>query len=128
MNNDFLGVGLHFPLALDEFGQLQLARQEESIRQSIWMILSTSRGERMMRPDFGCAIHDLVFGVNSAATAGEVEGAVEDALIEWEPRIDVLSVNAFPDPQRPNYLLIEISYQVRLTNSRFNLVYPFYLG
>ncbi|MEZ4660546.1 MAG: GPW/gp25 family protein [Caldilineaceae bacterium] len=128
MNNDFLGVGLSFPLALDEAGQLQLARREESIRQSIWMILSTSRGERMMRPDFGCAIHDLVFGVNSAATAGEIAGAVEDALIEWEPRIDVLAVNAFPDPQRPNYLLIEISYQVRSTNSRFNLVYPFYLG
>ena len=128
MNNDFLGVGLNFPLALDETGQLQLAHQEESIRQSIWMILSTSRGERMMRPDFGCAIHDLVFGVNGTATAGAAAGAVEDALIEWEPRLDVLSVNAFPDPQRPNYLLLEISYQVRLTNSRFNLVYPFYLG
>jgi uncharacterized protein len=128
MNDDFLGVGLSFPLAVGTGGQIQLAGQEDSIRQAIWMILSTSHGERMMRPDFGCALHDLVFGVNSAATAGELAGAVEDALVEWEPRINVLSVDAFPDPGRPNYLLIEISYQVRSTNSRFNLVYPFYLG
>ena len=127
MNSDFLGIGWHFPLTLDDDGQVKMAPHEESIRQSIWMILSTSRGERMMRPDFGCAIHDLVFGVNSTATAGAVAGAVEDALLEWEPRIDVLAVNAFPAPERPNYLLIEISYQVRSTNSRFNLVYPFYL-
>lgn len=125
-NSDFLGVGCHFPLKPDD-GQIKMAHHEDSIRQSIWMILSTSRGERVMRPDFGCDIHDLVFGVNSAAAAGAVAGAVEDALIEWESRIDVLAVNAFPDPERPNYLLIEVSYQVRSTNSRYNLVYPFYL-
>lgn len=128
MSSDFLGAGISFPAALDTGGQLGLARHEESIRQSIWTILSTSQGERVMRPDFGCAIHDLVFGINDATTAGALAGAVEDALIEWEPRIEVVSVDAFPDPQRPNYLLIEISYQVRATNSRFNLVYPFYLG
>ncbi|ETX05488.1 MAG: baseplate protein [Candidatus Entotheonella gemina] len=126
MDNHFLGIGWHFPLALDDDGQVKMASHEESIRQSIRMILSTSPGERTMHPDFGCDIHDLVFDVNSAATAGAVASAVEDALIEWEPRIDVLAVNAFPDPERPNYLLIEVSYQVRSTNSRFNLVYPFY--
>lgn len=127
MNHDFLGVGLNFPVVLDDHHQIQMTGHEESIRQSIWMILSTSRGERIMRPDFGCAIHDMVFGVNNAGTAGEVAAAVEDALVEWEPRIDVLSVNAFPDPQQAHALLIEISYQIRSTNSRFNLVYPFYL-
>lgn len=127
MNHDFLGVGLNLPIALDDKNQIKMTGQEESIRQSIWMILSTSRGERMMRPDFGCAIHDAVFGVNDAATAGEVAAAVEDALIEWEPRIDVLGVDTFSDPEKPNHLLIEIRYQIRSTNSRFNFVYPFYL-
>jgi hypothetical protein len=126
-DSDFLGLGWNFPIGLDD-GQVELAPDgEEGVRQSIWMILGTSRGERVMRPDFGCGIHDLVFGVNNAATANAVAGAVRDALAVWEPRIDVLDVYAVPDPSRPSLLTIEINYQVRSTNSRFNLVYPFYL-
>jgi uncharacterized protein len=125
---DFLGLGWNFPVGLDGNGQIQLATDgEEGIRQSIWMILGTSPGERPMRPDFGCGLHDLVFGVNDAATASAVAGAVRQALATWEPRIDVLDVYAAPDPSRPSLLLIEINYQVSATNSRFNLVYPFYL-
>lgn len=127
-HRDFLGAGVRFPLTLDTGGQISLARNDDSIRQSIVTIVSTSRGERLMRPSFGCGIHDLVFGLNSAATAGQAAAAVEDALIEWEPRIQVLSVDANPDPHRPTHLLIDITYEVRATNSRFNLVYPFYLG
>jgi uncharacterized protein len=127
-NSDFLGLGWNFPIGLDHGGQVELAPDgEEGVRQSIWMILGTSRGERVMRPDFGCGIHDMVFGVNNAATANAVAGAVRDALAVWEPRIDVLDVYAVPDPSRPSLLTIEINYQVRSTNSRFNLVYPFYL-
>ena len=126
-SSDFLGRGWSFPVGLDDGGQVRLADGEEGIRQSIWMILGTSPGERVMRPDFGCGLHDLVFGVNNAATATAVAGAVRDALATWEPRIDVLDVYAVPDPSQPNLLLIEINYQVRSTNSRFNLVYPFYL-
>jgi uncharacterized protein len=127
-SSDFLGLGWNFPIGLDEDGQVELTPDgEEGVRQSIWMILGTSRGERVMRPDFGCGIHDLVFGVNNAATANAVAGAVRDALAAWEPRIDVLDVYAVPDPSRPSLLTIEINYQVRSTNSRFNLVYPFYL-
>jgi uncharacterized protein len=127
-NSDFLGLGWNFPIDVDKDGQVELTPDgEEGVRQSIWMILGTSRGERVMRPDFGCGIHDLVFGVNNAATANAVAGAVRDALAAWEPRIDVLDVYAVPDPSRPNLLTIEINYQVRSTNSRFNLVYPFYL-
>jgi hypothetical protein len=127
-NSDFLGLGWNFPIGLDDGGQVELAPDgEEGIRQSIWMILGTSPGERLMRPDFGCGIHDMVFGVNNAATANAVAGAVREALAVWEPRIDVLDVYAVPDPARPNLLVIEINYQVRSTNSRFNLVYPFYL-
>jgi phage baseplate assembly protein W len=126
-SSDFLGLGWNFPIGLDGH-QVELTPDgEEGVRQSIWMILGTSRGERVMRPDFGCGIHDLVFGVNDAATANAVAGAVRDALAVWEPRIDVLDVYAVPDPSRPSLLTIEINYRVRSTNSRFNLVYPFYL-
>jgi phage baseplate assembly protein W len=100
---------------------------DEGVRQSIWLILSTSPGERQMRPDFGCRIHEAVFGVNSAGAAGAIAAAVREALAIWEPRIDVLDVYAAPDQANPSRLLIEINYQVRSTNSRFNLVYPFYL-
>ncbi len=127
-NTDFLGLGWNFPVGLDDGGQIELAPDsEEGIRQSIWTILATSPGERVMRPDFGCGLHDLVFGVNNAATATAVTRAVREALATWEPRIDVLDAYAAPDPSRPNVLVIEINYQVRSTNSRFNLVYPFYL-
>lgn len=125
---DFLGLGWNFPVGLDSSDQIGLTSDgEESVRQSIWTILATSPGERVMRPDFGCGLHDLVFGVNNAATGTAVTRAVRDALATWEPRIDVLDVYAAPDPSRSNVLVIEINYQVRSTNSRFNLVYPFYL-
>ncbi|HEV7761703.1 MAG TPA: GPW/gp25 family protein [Acidimicrobiales bacterium] len=128
MDSDFLGRGWDFPVRLDDHRQLRMTPDgEEGVRQSIWMILSTSPGERVMRPDFGCGLHDLVFGVNNAGTATAVARAVRQALAVWEPRIDVLDVFAAPDPAEPNLLLIEINYQVRSTNSRFNLVYPFYL-
>ena len=127
MTNEFLGVGWQFPVGLDADGQIAVARYEESIRQAIWMILSTAPGERVMRPDFGCGIHDLVFAVNSAGTAGHVASVVRQALLQWEPRIDVLDVSASADASQPTLLRIEIAYQVRTTNNRFNLVYPFYL-
>ena len=125
--NDFLGVGWNFPPDVDETGQVKMARYEESIRQSIWMILSTSPGERLMRPTFGSNLQDLVFRVNNAGLAGAAAGAVREALAVWEPRIDVLDINVFADKTHANLLHIEINYQVRATNSRFNLVYPFYL-
>ncbi len=104
-----------------------MARYEDCVRQSIWTILSTAYGERLMRPDFGCGIHNLVFAPNSAGTIGQAISEVQQALTQWEPRIDVLDVDAYPDPNQPNRLLIQINYQIRTTNNRFNLVYPFYL-
>jgi uncharacterized protein len=124
--SDFLGVGWTSPIRLDG-GQIVQAREEECIRQSIWMILSTSPGERIMRPDFGCGIHDRVFAANSAGNIGETVNAVYLALIRWEARIDLINVDAAADPQQRNRLLIQIDYRVRTTNNRFNLVYPFYL-
>ena len=128
MSAGFLGLGWNFPVITDEGGQVALnPSPEEGIRQSIWTILSTAPGERVMRPDFGCGLSDLIFAVNNAGTAGAVATAVRDALAVWEPRIDVLDVFAAADTERPNVLLIEIDYRIRSSNSRFNLVYPFYL-
>ncbi len=128
MNDDFLGSGWAFPVAAGpDQASIVMASHEDSIRQSIWMILGTAPGERVMRPDFGCGIQDMVFAVNSAGTAGQVASLVRQALIRWEPRIDLLNVSAIADATTPNLLTIDIVYQVRSTNSRFNLVYPFYL-
>ena len=127
MSNNFLGVGWRFPVAPDSKGQITMAHYEDSIRQSIWMILGTAKGERVMHPDFGCGIHDLLFAVNSADTAGSVVGEVREALIDWEPRIDILNLNVTSEGAQENAILIELEYRVRATNSRFNLVYPFYL-
>lgn len=127
MTSEFLGRGWNFPPKLDGEGQVAMVEHEENVRQAIWLILSTAPGERVMRPDFGCGIHDLVFAPNSPGTAGQVIGEVRRALVRWEPRIDLLDVDALPDPAQSNRLLIVIKYQVRTTNNEFNLVYPFYL-
>ena len=122
----FLGVGWAFPIEADGVGAVELAEYEESVRQSIWIILGTAKGERVMRPNFGCGIYGLVFEVNSPSTAGRVAQEVRDALLMFEPRIDVLDVQAQPAGSG-EVLLISIDYQVRATDNAFNLVYPFYL-
>ena len=130
MPKTFLGVGWSFPVSVQEVGDnkgaLQLAAFEESVRQAIWIILGTAKGERSMRPEFGCGIYDLVFELNSSATAGRVAQVVRDALLEFEPRIDVRDIQV-QSQNSGEVLLISIDYEVRATNNVFNLVYPFYL-
>src|SRR5882672_5014175 len=92
MSKPFLGVGWGFPIEM-EGGAIQLAEYEKSVSQAIWIVLGTAKGERVMRPDFGCGIYDLVFQVNSASMAGQVAQAVQDALLYFEPRIDLLNVD-----------------------------------
>jgi len=122
----FLGKGWQFPVAVDEGGAVAVAEYEESVRQSIWVVLGTAKGERVMRPDFGCGIYDMVFGVNSSTAASEAAEEVRDALVSFEPRIDVLNVEVSPGGDG-EVLYVSIDYQVRATNTVFNLVYPFYL-
>jgi phage baseplate assembly protein W len=124
---DFLGVGWKFPLQVTPGGQIARARYEQRIEESIYLILSTSTGERMMLPEFGCGIHDLVFAPNNSTTIAVVVQTVREALIAFEPRIDVLDINAESAPEEPNLLLIRINYRVRANNARGNLVYPFYI-
>ncbi|HEY9670722.1 MAG TPA: GPW/gp25 family protein [Waterburya sp.] len=128
MDKSFLGRGVGFPVNLDTSGAIQRAEFEESVRQSIWIILGTAKGERLMRPDFGCGIYDLVFETNSASTAAKIAQSVREALLFFEPRINVLDIQTTSQSDSDgNKLLINIDYQVRATNNIFNLVYPFYL-
>ena len=129
MAAEFLGVGLGFPVDREADGQGDFccAKYEDSIRQSIRIILMTAKGERVMRPDFGCGIHDLVFAVNNSMTRGLVVHEVSEALLRWEPRIEVIDVQATAAGDQGEQLLIGIDYRVRSTDSRFNFVYPFYL-
>lgn len=126
MPKSFLGVGWSFPVDVDSEGTMELAEYEESVRQAIFIILGTAKGERAMRPEFGCGIYDLVFDLNSATTAGRVAQSVRDSLLNFEPRIDVRDIQVQPQ-SGGEALLISIEYQVRATNNVFNLVYPFYL-
>jgi uncharacterized protein len=127
MAGEFLGQGWAFPVTLDGRGGVAAVGLEDAVRQAVWIVLSTAPGERVMRPDFGAGLADLVFAPNTPATHGLVASAVRDALVDWEPRIDVLDVAVTADPAQPTRLLVEVDYAVRAINSRFNLVYPFYL-
>lgn len=132
MNGDnekaFLGAGWAFPVSFDAQGEIQSALYEEDVRQALRVILGTNYGERAMRPDFGANLNAMLFEPMNTTTLSLVQHYVERALVEWEPRIDVLGVRVGidDDPQRGR-LLIEIDYRVRATNTFYNLVYPFYL-
>ena len=125
-NRAFLGVGWAFPLSLDAAGAVATAVYEEDVHQSIRIILGTRRGERAMRPDFGAGLEDFVFESMSVTILETVKKRVREALIDWEPRIDVTGVEVTADPAQGR-MLIAIDYRVRATNTHYNLVYPFYL-
>jgi uncharacterized protein len=127
-DQDILGRGWSFPVRPGPDGGLALIGGEEKVRQSIWLILSTAPGERQMRPDFGCGIHDLVFQPITASLQDVVADRVQTALVDFEPRIDVLGVDVSSPPEAPNYLLIRVDYRIRSSNSLYNLVYPFFIA
>jgi phage baseplate assembly protein W len=124
---DYLGVGWKFPLQVTPAGTIAQARFEQRIEESIYLILSTAKGERVMLPDFGCNIHELVFEVNNPTNIAVITQSVRQALVAFEPRIDVLDISTETDPEVQNLLLIRINYRVRANNARGNLVYPFYI-
>lgn len=122
----FLGVGWAFPPAPAVEGDVAMAAYDEDVRQAVLIILQTSPGERVMRPDFGAGLPDLVFEPMTTALLALVKHRVETALIQWEPRIDVDEVIVTPNPPIGR-IDVEIRYQVRQTSTFYNLVYPFYL-
>ena len=124
---EIIGSGLAFPLQVDRRGGIALARDETDIEQAIELILGTAPGERPMRPEFGCGVHDFVFDSVDATTVGRMELAIRDALDRWEPRVFVETVEFNLDEVADGRLIIDIGYRVRVTNTMRNLVYPFYV-
>ena len=127
MQTDIIGRGWSFPPRLDHRGRISTVGSVEEIEQAIRIIITTVPGQRVMRPEFGCRLHELVFASNDAMTAGMAERYVRQALGRWEPRIDLDEVIARPDPDYPERLLITCRYTIRATHNSRSLVYPFYL-
>ena len=124
---EIIGSGLAFPLQVDRRGGIALARDETDIEQAIELILGTAPGERPMRPEFGCGVHDFVFDSIDASTIGKMENAIRDALDHWEPRVVVETVEFDLSDVDEGRLMIDIGYRVHVTNTIRNLVYPFYV-
>jgi phage baseplate assembly protein W len=127
MSSDILGAGVAFPLRVDARGGLAIVRDGEDVVEAIRLIIGTAKGERPMRPEFGCGIHDYVFEAIDAYTMGRLDYEIRVALDRWEPRIDVLDIEFDDDDAGAGRLLIDITFQLRSTNDVRNLVYPFYL-
>ncbi len=124
---DFVGAGWAFPLATDATGGVALVIREREIEEAIRIILATAPGERPMRPEFGCRVHDHVFAPINAATAGAIAHDVRYALEQWEPRIDVQDVLVSFAAAAAGTLYIDIHYSIRGVNDPRNLVFPFYV-
>ncbi|MFN6565513.1 MAG: GPW/gp25 family protein [Nostoc sp. ChiSLP01] len=126
-NSSFLGTGWSFPPTFNrDTGTVEMVSDEEDIFQSLEIILSTRPAERIMQPDFGCELSQFVFEEISQGLITGLKGTISDALLYHEPRIDVEEINI--DESEEGLLLISVIYRVRVTNSRFNLVYPFYIN
>jgi phage baseplate assembly protein W len=121
----FLGVGWQFPVRVDAHGGLAYASGEQDIQQAIWIILGTARGEREMRLDFGCGMHELVFAPRNAETLSAIAQSVREALRRWEPRVETVDVRVEPDSGDESLVLVHVDYRVRSNNTFHNLVYPF---
>ena len=125
-SKEFLGRGWTSPMQLDSDGEISLSAYEEDVREAIRIILGTNQGERVMRPDFGAGLRAMAFEPINTTTMALVRHRVEEALINWEPRIDNITVRVTAEPPLGR-LTIEINYRIRATNTFYNLVYPFYL-
>jgi uncharacterized protein len=126
MAEEFIGAGWAFPMRTDATGGIALVSHARELEESIRLVLSTSYGERPMRPDFGCGIHDLVFAPADATTAGRIAYEVRLSLARWEPRIEVVDVDVSLDDVDPATMYIDIRYSVAGSNDPRNLVFPFY--
>jgi len=124
---EFVGRGWAFPLRADTSGHIALVSQDREIEESIRLILGTAYGERPMRPEFGCAIHDFIYAGADAATAAQIAFEVRASLKRWEPRIELDDVTVTIDETDRSLLYIDVSYSIRSTNDPRNLVFPFYV-
>jgi hypothetical protein len=127
MSDNLVGAGIAFPLRVDARGGLALSRSNDDVDEAIRLIVGTAHGERPMRPEFGCGIHDYVFESIDSYTLGRIDYEIRVALDRWEPRIDVVDVDFDISEAELGKLVIEITYSLRATSHVRNLVYPFYL-
>lgn len=128
MSASFLGKGWKFPVQVDATtGRIRMAEGEEDIEESIRIIIRTSKGERLMRPDFGCGLRDFVFGTMDETSLRLIASDVQEAIRIWEPRVKDVEVEVKPDRHNNGRVLMSVSYAVRSTNNLFNQVFPFYL-
>jgi len=125
--NEFIGAGVAFPMRLDAAGNIALVTNQREIEESIHLILGTAKGERPMRPEFGCGVHDYVFAEADGSTAGLIAQEVRSSLRQWEPRIDVVALDVSLADDEPDCLMIDICYSVKGSNDPRNLVFPFYV-
>lgn len=123
----YLGSGWAFPTAVNGRGGIALVSQDEAVARAIRIILSTAKGERRMRPQFGCGIHEYVYSPNNSMTRDIIEHEVREAIGRWEPRVTLQEVTLQTDPLQDGVLLIHMDYVIKATNDERNLVYPFYL-
>jgi phage baseplate assembly protein W len=124
---DFVGNGWAYPLRVGPRGGVALASGRDEINEALSLIISTAPGERVMRPDFGCRIWDMLFASSDPNTRGLMAQMVRDAITRWEARVDLEQVVVHPDPEDASRVLIDVAYVVKSTNDRRNLVYPFYV-
>ena len=127
MERKFLGTGWKYPVSVESNGSISSSSYEENIQESIRLILGTAKGERLMRPEFGCSIHEYAYSTMDTLTLRMIENAVYEALVDWEPRIEVNEIKALTEKALEGKLLISIDYKVRRSNTQVNFVYPFYL-
>lgn len=127
-DKQFLGQGLAFPVQVNPKGEISLVSGARDIEQSIYIILETAPGERVMRPEFGCRIHELLFDPRDATTVGLVVQYVKDALGRWEPRIEVDGVTVSDSPNLDGAIVVHINYHIKNTHDPRSIVYPFYLA
>ena len=126
MGNEFVGSGWAFPVRTDRAGRIALVSGEREVEESLRLVLGTAFGERPMRPEFGCAIHDLIFDPADTSLAGLIAYEVRASLIRWEPRIDVDDVDVTFDRDHSTLAYIDVHYRLRDSNDPRNLVFPFY--
>lgn len=126
-DQEFLGRGVAFPLQTNARGGLALASGDDDIAQAIRIVLGTAPGERVMRPEFGCRVHELLFAPRDAATEGLIVYYVEQALGRWEPRVEVLAVEVNNDPLHDGAVIVEVHYRLKATHDRRSIVYPFFI-
>ncbi|THF69545.1 phage baseplate protein [Deinococcus sp. Arct2-2] len=124
--DDILGAGWAFPVVINPRGRVAMVRGEQAITQSILMLLMTPKGQRVMRPEYGCRIHDLIFAPNDATTLGLAAYYVDEALRVWEPRIELVRVDATTDPADASRILVHIEYRLRGHHQPASLVFPYY--